>query len=137
MNLCVFTGRTTKDIELRYGKDNMAIGIFSLAVDSGYGDNKRTSFFNCTAFKASAENMEKYVKKGTKIVVQAEASQNEYTDRDGNKRSSVNFIVRNWEFAESKNGGVERRNNGVTPAPTSADDFMEIPDGIDAELPFN
>lgn len=138
MNICIFSGRTTKDIELRYTQDNMAIGTFSLAVDSGYGDNKKTSFFNCTVFKGTAESMEKYVKKGTKIVLQAEASQSEYKDKDGNKRTAINFIVRNWEFAESKNGGVERGNDGVAPTPSVGEDgFMDIPDNIDEELPFN
>ena len=136
MNICIFTGRTTKDIELRYTQDNTAVGTFSLAVDTGYGDRKKTSFFNCVAFKNSAESMEKNVKKGTKIVVQSEAQQNEYTDRNGNKRSDVNFIVRSWEFAESK----ER--SGYTqptpqPAPTDSDGFMDIPAGIEEELPWN
>jgi single-strand DNA-binding protein len=129
MNLCIFTGRTTKDIELRHTKDGMAVAAFSLAVDTGYGDNKKTSFFNMTAFKASAESLEKYVKKGTKIIVQCEATQNSYTDREGNKRTSVDFIVRNWEFAESKNTQTN------TPA-TSSDGFMNIANGVDEELPF-
>lgn len=132
MNLCIFTGRTTKDIEIRYTNDRTAVGTFSLAVDTGYGDNKKTSFFNCVAFKATAESMEKYVKKGTKIFVQAEAQQSEYQDRDGNKRTSINFVVRNWEFAESK-GSTEQ----TKPAPTNGGGWMDIPDGISEELPFN
>ncbi len=139
MNICIFTGRTTKDIELRYTQDNTAVGTFSLAVDTGYGDRKKTSFFNCVAFKNSAESMEKYVKKGTKIIVQAEAQQNVYTDRNGNKRIDINFVVQSWEFAESKNDGAERSNNVVTPppAPVGSDGFMNIPYGIDEELPLN
>ena len=111
----------------------MAVGTFSLAVDSGYGDKKRTSFFNMTAFKGTAESMEKHVKKGTKIAVQAEASQNEYTDRDGNKRTSISFIVRSWEFAEGKGAGAISQEMSK---PVSEDGFMSIPDNIGEELPF-
>jgi single-strand DNA-binding protein len=139
MNLCIFTGRTTKDIELRYSQDNTAVGRFSLAVDTGYGDNKKTAFLNCVVFKNSAESMEKYVKKGTKIIVQAEVTQSNYTDKDGNKRSSLDFIVRSWEFAESKGNG-EQRNTQEPPKPTPhdiGDGFMNIPDYIEEELPFS
>lgn len=133
MNITIFSGRTTKDIELRFMQDNKAIGRFSLAVDSGYGDNKSTSFFNCVAFGKTAESMEKYVKKGTKIMLQAEARQSTYKDRDGNNRTSVDFIVRNWEFAESK---AASGNSVPEPMPEASDGFMEIPDDIQEELPF-
>ena len=139
MNLCIFTGRTTKDIELRYIQDNMAVAKFSLAVDNGYGENKKTSFFDMTAFKGTAESMGKLISKGQKIMVQCEAQQNEWQDKDGNRRTSVNFIVRSWEFAESKNA---QNGNAAPTTPTAAtstrtDGFMSIPDGIDDELPFN
>lgn len=134
MNLCIFTGRTTNDIEMRYTQDNVAVGTFSLAVDTGYGENKKTSFFNCTAFKGTAESMEKYVKKGTKIVLQAEAVQNSYTDREGAKRTVINFIVRNWEFAESKSSS----NQETAPAPQpKANEWLNIPEGLEGDLPFN
>jgi single-strand DNA-binding protein len=137
MNISIFTGRTTKDIELRYTNDNTAVGSFSLAVDHGYGDNKKTSFFNCVAFKNTAESMEKHVKKGTKLIIQAEAQQNEYTDRDGNKRSSINFVVRNWEFAESKassNNAPEQP--AASPHGPAKDGFMDFANMVD-DLPFD
>ena len=134
MNICIFTGRTTNDIEMRYTQDNVAVGTFSLAVDTGYGENKKTSFFNCTAFKGTAESMEKYVKKGTKIALQAEAVQNSYTDREGQKRTVINFIVRNWEFAESKASS----NQESTPAPQpKTNEWLNIPEGLEGDLPFN
>lgn len=140
MNLCIFTGRTTKDIELRYAQDNLAVGMFSLAVDSGYGDSKKTSFLNMTAFKKNAESMEKYVKKGAKILVQAEAIQNDYKDRDGNKKTSVNFIVKNWEFCESKSSSQQSQNQQPAQSPygpVDGDGFMNIDPNIDDELPFS
>ena len=139
MNLCIFTGRTTKDIELRYTRDNTAVGTFSLAVDTGYGDNKKTAFLNCVVFKNIAESMEKYVKKGAKIIVQAEVNQNTYTDREGKQRSSIDFVIRSWEFAESKaSQGTSEQEDRPSPYGTVDENgFESIPDGIDEELPFN
>lgn len=139
MNLCIFTGRTTKDIELRYTQDNTAVGTFSLAVDTGYGDNKKTAFLNCVVFKNIAESMEKYVKKGAKIIVQAEVNQNTYTDREGKQRSSIDFVIRSWEFAESKaSQGTSEQEDRPSPYGTVDENgFESIPDGIDEELPFN
>lgn len=137
MNLAIFTGRTTRDIELRYtsGEKATAIAKFSIAVDSGYGDNKKTNFFNLTAWGKTAETMEKLVKKGTKILVHCEPTQNQYTDKNGNKVNTVDFRVLNFEFCESKNN--QQGNNNPPPAPRDNDGFMNIPDGIDEELPFN
>ena len=133
MNLAIFTGRTTKDIELRYtsGEKATAVAKFSLAVDSGYGDNKKANFFNMTAWGKTAETMEKLVKKGTKIFVQAEPTQNQYTDKNGNKVNAVDFRVLNFEFAESKGN-----NNSSQAKPSTDDSFMLVPDGMGDELAF-
>ena len=133
MNKCIFLARTTKDIEVRYTQSNKAVGRFPIAVDTGYGDNKKTSFFNCTAWEKTAETLEKHAPKGTKLLLECEAVQNQYEDKNGNKVSSVEFIVKNFEFAESKK---ETQDNAPA-APVSNDGFMNIPDGVDAELPFN
>ena len=136
MNKVIFCGRTTKDIEMRYsqGENSMAIGRFSIAIDSGYGDKKKTSFFNCTIFGKQAEAFERYVPKGTKVLLECEANQNQYTDKNGNKVNSVDFIVKSFEFCESKS----QSNSQPQAAPSNSDGFMNIPDGIEDEgLPFN
>jgi single-strand DNA-binding protein len=132
MNLCVFTGRTTKDIELRYTQNKMAIGKFSLAVDS-FGENKKTSFFDMTVFGTTAENMEKLARKGQKLLVQCEAQQNEWQDREGNKRTSIGFVVKNFELCSRKS---DTEQSDPTPK-ADADGFFSIPDGIDEELPWS
>ena len=133
MNKCYFTARTTKDLEIRYTTNNTAVAKGSIAVDTGYGDNKQTSFFNMTAWGKTAESMEKLVKKGTKVILECEARQNSYTDKNGNKVNAVDFTVLSWEFAESKNA-----NSTPAPAPKVVEDkWMDIPEGIDMELPFN
>lgn len=136
MNKFYATGRTTRDVEIRYtsGEDPMAVGKFSLAVDSGYKDNKRTDFFNMTVFGKKAETMENYVKKGTKILVECEAKQEQYTNKDGQKVNTVSFIVRDFEFCESK--GQQSGQQSKPQNQQESDGFMSVPDAIDEELPF-
>lgn len=138
MNKCIFTGRTTAEPETRYSQDGKPITRFSIAVDDGFGQNKTTSFFDLTAFGNTAESIQKYVGKGTKIAVVTRARQNTWTDKNGQKRSSVGFTVENWEFAESKQNAAQNAAQSATqPAPTVPEDFYQIPEGIDEELPFN
>ena len=135
MNKVIFCGRTTKDIEMRYsqGENSMAIGRFSIAIDSGYGDKKKTSFFNCTIFGKQAEAFERYVPKGTKVLLECEANQNQYTDKNGNKVNSVDFIVKSFEFCESKS----QSNSQPQHAPSNDNSWMNIPDGVEDSLPFS
>ena len=140
MNKCYFTGRTTKDIELRYTQDNKAFGKFSIAVESGYGENKKTNFLNMTAFGKTAETLEKYATKGTKLILECQANQNKYTDKNGNQVTSVDFTVLNFEFAESKNSNQGETNTQPKPLPTPRNldyGFMNIDPNIDDELPFS
>ena len=118
----------------------MAIARFSLAVDRRV---KRTGepeadFFNCTAFGRQAEFVEKYLRKGTKIVLTGRVQNDNYTNKDGQKVYSVQVLIEELEFAESKNAanaasGGSRPSNG----PVSSDGFMSIPEGTEDELPFN
>lgn len=141
MNKVIFMGRITRDPEVRYSNGangQMAIANFSLAVDSGFGQNKKANFFNMVAFGKVAETVEKYLKKGTKILAECEASQNQYKKQDGTKVNTVQFIMREFEFAENKNSNQQSANTQEPPvAMTDSDGFMDIPDNIDEELPFN
>ena len=130
MNKSYFLARTCKDIEIRYTQSNKAVGRFSIAVDTGYGENKKTSFFNCVAWDKTAETLEKYAPKGTKLMLECEAVQNQYEDKNGNKRDSVEFVVKNFEFCESKKETQE------TAQSIPEDKFVSIPDGVDIDLPF-
>ena len=134
---CYMTGRTTKDVEMRYTQSNepLAIASFSFAVDDGYGEKKKTSFFNCVAFGKLAERFEKYVFKGTKLLLVCKPQQEQYTNKDGLKVNTVKFIVEDFEFCESKaSQGGEGKTEKPQPAPDNG--FMSIPDGIENELPF-
>lgn len=140
MNKCIFVGRTTRDVELRYTQsaNPLAVGRTSIAVESGYGDKKKTSFFNISAFGKTAETMDKFVKKGTKIILECEAAQNEYTDREGKKQNTVSFIVKSFEFAESKAASSSAWQTSDAPkSQSNTDGFYPIDNTIeDDDLPF-
>ena len=137
MNKVILMGRLTRDPEVRYsqGEGQMAIARFSLAVDRRFkrqGDTVTADFFNCTAFGKQGEFVEKYLKQRTKVVV-----------KEGQKVYSVQVIVEEIEFAESKNasagngGSFQNAPVGNSPEPMMPEDgFMNIPDGIDNSLPF-
>lgn len=144
MNKVILMGRLTRDPEVRYSQNangQMAIARYSLAVDRSRkreGDPD-ADFFNCTSFGRQAEFVEKYLHKGTKVVVTGRIQNDNYTNKDGQQVYSVQIIVEEVEFAESKNannGGASYGNNSA-PASGSNSDFMNIPDGIVEELPFN
>ena len=153
MNKVILMGRLTRDPEVRYsqGANQTAIARFSVAVDRRFKrDGEPTAdFFNCTSFGRQAEFVERYLHKGTKVVLSGRIQNDNYTNKEGQMVYSVQIMVEDIEFAESKNaagGGNEGGyNNGggfgggsSTPAPSGAGDgFMNIPDGIDEELPFN
>lgn len=155
MNKVILMGRLTRDPEVRYsqGANPMAVARFSVAVDRRFKREGEpdADFFNCTAFGKQAEFVERYLHKGTKIVLSGRIQNDNYTNKEGQMVYSVRVMVDEIEFAESKNaqgnsdGGYNGGgfNGGYTggnsaPAPSGAGDgFMNIPDGIDEELPFN
>ena len=140
MNKVILMGRLTRDPEVRYtqGDNAMAIARYSLAVDRRFkkdGDEQTADFINCIAFGKAGEFAEKYFRKGTKIAVVGRIQTGSYTNKDGQKVYTTDVVVEEQEFAESKNGGSSD-NNQSAPANKNTD-FMNIPDSIDEELPFN
>ena len=145
MNKVILMGRITRDAEIRYtqGEKSTAIARFSLAVDRRFkkdNDEQNTDFISCIAFGKIAEFLEKFGRKGTKFVVDGRSQTGSYNNKDGQKVYTTDVVVENIEFAESKNSsGSGGSTNQPAPAPSSSagDGFMNIPDGIDEELPFN
>ncbi len=141
MNKCIFIGNLTADVELRYTQDQLAVGTFSIAVNDGYGDKQRTSFFRCSIFGKRAEALQKYTHKGMKIAIVSRATQDQWTDREGNKRSAIQFLVDDWEFVQPKGTGEPTEQTAADlagdPSPVG-DGFMSLADDIDdLNLPFN
>lgn len=145
MNKLILMGRLTRDPEVTYaqGQDgSYAIARFSIAVDRKFKRQGEpdADFFNCIAFRRQAEFVERYLRKGTKMLITGTVQNNNYTNRDGQKVYSVQVIVEELEFAESKSvGNNEQQPYQSQPSTASSvgDGFMNIPDGFDEELPFN
>ena len=149
MNKVILMGRLTRDPEVRYsqGENSLAIARYTLAVDRrqarNSGDDQTADFINCVAFGRAGEFAEKYFRKGTKIAVSGRIQTGSYTNKDGVRVFTTEVVVEDQEFAESKNAsaggeGGFTGNNFNRPAPSGAGEgFMNIPDGIDEELPFN
>lgn len=143
MNKVILMGRLTRDPEVRYsqGDTSMAIAKYSLAVDrrGRQQDGDQTAdFINITAFGKAGEFAEKYLHKGTKVLVTGRIQTGSYTNKDGVKVYTTDVIAEDQEFAESKNSGSNGGgfNNGSERPQMANDGFMNIPEGIDEDLPF-
>ena len=134
-------GRLTRDPEVRYsqGENSTAIARYTLAVDRRFRRNndgeQSADFIGCVAFGKSAEFAEKYFRQGIKVVVTGRIQTGSYTNKDGQKVYTTDVVVEDQEFAESKATSQQNQQNNSTPA-SDSDGFMNIPDGIDEEMPF-
>ncbi len=154
MNKVILMGRLTRDPEIRYsqGERATAIAKYTLAVDRTYkrDGESNADFISCTAFGRSAEFAEKYLRQGTKIALTGRIQTGSYVNKDGVKVYTTDVIVDEQEFAESKAAASQNSGGGYgggssyqaapeRPAPSAAigDGFMNIPEGIDEELPFS
>ena len=142
MNKVILMGRLTRDPEVRYsqGDNASAVARFSLAVDRRFKkDGEQTAdFINCVAFGKTGEFIEKYGRKGTKFVVEGRIQTGSYTNKDGQKVYTTDVVVEQVEFAESKSSTDSNTTNNTANSNTPTDtSFMDIPDDISEELPFN
>lgn len=142
LNSIVVMGRLTRDPELRYTQSQTPVASFTLAVERDFADKqtgeRATDFIDCVAWRSSGEFVSKYFQKGSMAVVSGRLQMREWTDRDGNKRTSAEVVVVNIYFGESK-----RR--GDTPSPStpafnyaapSGSTFQDLNDEDDGDLPF-
>lgn len=138
MNRVVLMGRLTRDPNITYAqKDNSAIARFTLAVDRRYKQEGQPTadFIPCIAFGKLGDFVEKYLRQGTKVVLEGRIQTGSYTNKDNVKVYTTDVIVDQIEFAESKSAGSG--NDTKTESKPSDGGFMNIPDGIDEQLPFN
>lgn len=153
MNKVILMGRLTRDPEVRYsqGENSTAVARYTLAVDRRFSrrdgsDQQTADFIQCVAFGRSGEFAERYFHKGMKVVVTGRIQTGSYTNQEGKRVYTTDVVVEDQEFAESKgasdnsgyqqNGGSAQTNR-PEPSEAAGDGFMNIPDGIDEELPFN
>ena len=140
MNKVILMGRLTRDPEVRYsqGESANAVARYTLAVDRRF---KRADFINCVSFGRAAEFAEKYLRQGVKIAVTGRIQTGSYTNKDGVRVYTTDVVVEEQEFAESKAASASNSGYQASPSPSPSadigDGFMNIPDGIDEELPFS
>jgi single-strand DNA-binding protein len=145
MNRVVLMGRLTRDPNVSYtqAEQPMCIARYTLAVDRRNKDtdgNRQADFISCVAFGKSGEFVEKYLHKGIKVCISGRIQTGSYTNKDGVKVYTTDVVVEEHEFCESKGANDVAQNMApaqLSPGLQSATDgFMQIPDGIDEELPF-
>ena len=147
MNKAILVGRLTRDPEVRYsqGDNATAVARYTVAVDRRFKrDGEPTAdFIPCVVFGRSAEFAEKYFRQGMRVSISGRIQTGSYTNRDGVKVYTTEVVVEDQEFVESKNAAAGNSDGGYSmpvsrPEPSApGDGFMNIPDGIDEELPFN
>ena len=148
MNKVILCGRLTRDPEAICSQKATQILVvkYNLAVDRPFKRNGESTadFINCVVFGKAGEFAEKYFRKGTKIIVSGRIHTGSYMNNNGQKVYTTDVVVEEQEFAESRaeaeaNRASFQRQSAPSPAPSAdaGDGFMNIPDGIDEELPFN
>lgn len=163
MNKVILMGRLTRDPEVHYsqGNNSTAIARYTLAVDRRFSRDGEPSadFINCVAFGRNAEVAEKYFRQGLRVTISGRIQTGSYTNREGQKVYTTDVVIEEQEFAESKQSTKQDRNTSPNMSPNvnssssntnyrnstttaynpsyNPDGFMNIPDGIDEELPFH
>ena len=144
MNKVILMGRLTRDPEVSSSTTGTTFARYSIAVDRRFKRDGEpdADFFNCTSFGKQAEFVERYLKKGTKVVVSGRLQNNNYTNKEGQKVYTTEVVIEDQEFCESTNASGSGEQTGYAPTAKPepqadpGDGFMNIPDGIEDELPF-
>ena len=141
MNKTILIGRLTNDPEVRYsqGENATCVARYRLAVDRKFKKDgeQNADFIPCIAFGKAGEFAEKYFRKGMKVAVTGRIQTGSYTNKDNQKVYTTDIVVEEHEFCESKSSSTAPATAPAQTYPTNGDGFMNIPDGIDEELPFN
>ena len=140
MNKFIVTGNITKDAELRYTANDKAYSKFSIANNEGYGDNKKTNFFNCTLWGKSAENLNRFLTKGQKVLITGKVEINDYKDKEGVERKIIDINVDSFGGVEllgnksQQENGTNNDTSNNSDSPIDSNDDLTIIDYGD--MPF-
>ena len=147
LNHITIMGRLVRDPELRRTGSGVAVASFRVAVDRDFvskeGGERKADFIDCVAWRQTGEFISKYFAKGRMIVVDGRLEMRDWTDKDGNKRTSAEIVVDNAYFGDSKRDGEGSAYSAPSgsfegysaPAPSPVSDFAMLDDS-DAQLPF-
>lgn len=140
MNKVILMGRLCADPEVRQNEVDTAIAKYRLAVDRRYkrDEDQNVDYIRCVAFGKNAEFAEKYLHRGIKIAISGRIQTGSYTNKDGQKIYTTDIIVEEHYFCERKGTVDNTAGEAASPyGPVDENGFMNVPDGIDEELPFN
>ena len=132
MNKVMLIGRLTRDVEMHYSTNNTAIARYTLAVNRQIKGEADADFLRCIAFGKTAEVAENYLSKGMRVAIEGRIQTGSYTNREGQKVYTTDIVVERQEFLEKRTSSQSN-----TDTLSNEDGFMNIPDGIDEELPIN
>ena len=137
MNSFIASGRLTKDPDVRYSQDKKAVASFTIAIPKSYvRDGVRgADYMNCVAFGKNAEFVDKYIKKGVKVLIRGRMEQDDYTNKDGQKVYGWKCTIDEIDFGESKKDSGNAEPEQKEPE-KDENGFMNIPDNLD-DMPFN
>ena len=142
MNRVILSGNLTKDAELRYTANDKAYSKFSIANNEGYGDNKKTNFFNCTLWGKSAENLNRFLTKGQKVLITGKVEINDYKDKEGIERKIIDINVDSFGGVEllgnkaQQESGTNNDTSNNSDFPIDSNDYMTPVDDDSDVLPF-
>jgi single-strand DNA-binding protein len=131
LNVVVLTGRLGKDPEMKYTPSGVAVTNASIAIDFGFGEDKKTSWVRLTAWKKTAETMAKYCRKGTLIGIQGYLQSKTWNDKNGEKREQMEVIVNSMQLLEPKPRSENEQSQAAKPKDAPAE--QEISDD---DIPF-
>ena len=134
MNVITVTGFVGQVPEVKYTEKQKAVANISLAVKSSYGND--INWFKCVAWGKLAEVFEKYVKKGTRLLITGEMRIDTW-EKDGIKHLSPYINVNSFEFIGAKSDDMDESLAKESGKGTDGQQYMNIPQGVDDELPFN
>lgn len=130
MNSVNIIGRLGRDPETRYTGGGDAVSNFSIAVDNGFGDKKKTSWFKVTAWKKTAESVQKYLRKGSKVAVSGRLEERSWQDKGGEKRTSVEIVAERVDFLDPVNS------NDAGETAQQQEEQLSAPVITDEDIPF-
>lgn len=138
MNKVILIGRLTREPNITQSQTGTTLARYTLAVDRPYSrdEERKADFISCVCFGKTADFAMQYLHQGTKIAVEGRIQTGNYTNREGQKVYTTDVIVNSHEFCESKKSQQKEAEQQKQANKADADDFMDIPDDIDEDIPF-
>lgn len=139
MNKVILIGRLTKDPELRYTSNNIAVATFTIAVNREYANQngeREADFISIQVWKKLAENCSKYLAKGSKVAIDGRIQTRSYDDQNGNKRYVTEVVAENVQFLDSKKDGQATETESDTQVPQT-DPYADMGNQVKADFTYD